>query len=43
MPMYIAEIQKRKKHKLSNDENEDENDVAPLTARNIVVCKQGGD
>ena len=37
MPMYVAEIQKKKKHKLSDDENEDEDDVAPLTARNIVV------
>ena len=35
--MYVAEIQKEKKHKLSDDENEDEDDVAPLTARNIVV------
>ena len=37
MPMYVAEIQKGKKCKLSDDENEDEDDVAPLTARNIVV------
>ena len=37
MPMYVAEIQKGKKHRLSDDENEDEDDVAPLTARNIVV------
>ena len=37
MPMYVAEIQKGKKRKLSDDENEDEDDVAPLTARNIVV------
>jgi ribosomal protein S25 len=37
MPIYVAEIQKGKKRKLSDDENEDEDDVAPLTARNIVV------
>ena len=35
--MYVAQIQKEKKHRLSDDENEDEDDVAPLTARNIVV------
>ena len=37
MPMYVAEIQKGKKRKLSDDENENEDDVAPFTARNIVV------
>ena len=35
--MYVAQIQKGKKCRLFDDENEDEDDVAPLTARNIVV------